>query len=112
ETKRKRHCCFCRAAVVVLASSMAPSLGRRYVACGKVSKCDFFEWIDKEEDVKNESKAKEKRIQCFYDEALMIHIYGIVLNPNRIFISCLNRSCKYLKWIDEQGKGMLYPTKL
>ncbi|MED6136903.1 hypothetical protein PIB30_060066 [Stylosanthes scabra] len=102
EAMTKRCRCYCGASVTVLA---APTISgtRRYVACGKVPKCDFFEWID-DEEVNSRTKLKEKRVQCFCRDALVLRMSGTILNPNRRFISCPNRRCKFFEWIDEGEK--------
>ncbi|MED6162857.1 hypothetical protein PIB30_074382 [Stylosanthes scabra] len=102
QRKWRRQRCYCGAAMMVLATPNAES---RYVACGQVPKCGFFEWIDEEEDMKSGCKAKEKRIQCFCGDALILQMSGTALNPNRGFISCPNRSCKYFEWINKEEKA-------
>ncbi|MED6193510.1 hypothetical protein PIB30_020122 [Stylosanthes scabra] len=105
QMKWRRHRCYCGALVMVYAASNAASTGRRYVACGKVPKCGFFQWINDEEDGKSGCKSKEKMVQCFCGDALILQMSGTALNPNRRFISCPNRSCKYFEWIDEEGNA-------
>ncbi|MED6133761.1 hypothetical protein PIB30_031077 [Stylosanthes scabra] len=61
---------------MVYAAPNAAGTGRRYVACGKVPKCGFFEWIDDEEDGKSGCKSKEKRVQCFCGDALILQMSG------------------------------------
>ncbi|MED6194262.1 hypothetical protein PIB30_026774 [Stylosanthes scabra] len=88
ETMTKRCRCYCGAAVTVLA---APTISgtRRYVACGKVPKCDFFEWID-DEEVNSRTKLKEKRVQCFCGDVLVLR-----MSEDANFLNGLMKRRKY-----------------
>ncbi|MED6225571.1 hypothetical protein PIB30_094872, partial [Stylosanthes scabra] len=92
---------FCGEELVVLSSSAASSHGRRYVACGRMPKCRFFEWIDDDEAWKNRvAKPRGGRVRCFCGEPLTLRTFGTARNPNRMFISCPNRRCKFFEWVD------------
>ncbi|KAL4320840.1 hypothetical protein AHAS_Ahas14G0050700 [Arachis hypogaea] len=102
---KKRHLCYCGEAVVVLSSSEVASHGRRYVACGRVPRCSFFEWIDNEDDMKGEwLKQKERRSRCFCGDSLILKSSNTPKNPNRRFMSCPSRRCKFFEWVDEEKK--------
>ncbi|MED6124636.1 DNA topoisomerase 3-alpha [Stylosanthes scabra] len=104
---KKRHLCFCGEELVVLSSSALSSQGRRYVACGRRPKCSFFEWIDDEEEWKSGlGKQRERRVRCFCGEVLTLRTSGITRNPNRRFISCPNRRCKFFEWVDEEDEKL------
>ncbi|XP_020961029.1 uncharacterized protein LOC110263658 [Arachis ipaensis] len=102
---KKRHLCFCGEAVAVMSSSAVASHGRRYVGCGRMPKCKFFEWIDDEEDEKSGwLKQKERRVRCFCGDTLILRSSSTSKNPNRRFISCPNRRCKFFEWVDGKEK--------
>ncbi|KAL4373420.1 hypothetical protein AHAS_Ahas05G0080000 [Arachis hypogaea] len=45
---------------------------------------------------------KWRRTHCFCGDLLTLRTSSIVMNPNRRFISCLSRRCKFFEWIDEE----------
>ncbi|MED6219170.1 hypothetical protein PIB30_033378 [Stylosanthes scabra] len=76
------------------------SHGKRYVAYGRMPKCSFFEWIDGDEKLKNGlAKTRRRRVRCFCGELLTLRTWDGE-NPNRRFISCPNRRCKFFEWVD------------
>ncbi|QHO52132.1 DNA topoisomerase [Arachis hypogaea] len=96
---KRRHRCFCgEEMVVLLSSSFMNSPSRRFVACCKLPKCNFFEWIDRDKDV----MGKGRRSHCFCGDLLTLRISSTVMNPNRRFISCPSRRCKFFEWFDEE----------
>ncbi|KAL4299956.1 hypothetical protein AHAS_Ahas17G0152700 [Arachis hypogaea] len=102
---KKRHLYFCGEAVAVMSSSAVASHGRRYVGCGRMPKCKFFEWIDDEEDEKSGwLKQKERRVRCFCGDTLILRSSNTSKNLNRRFISCPNRRYKFFEWVDGKEK--------
>ncbi|MED6123232.1 hypothetical protein PIB30_047265 [Stylosanthes scabra] len=100
---KKRHLCFFGEELVVLSSSLLSRQGRRYVACGRRPKCSFFEWIDNDEEWKSGlGKQRERMIRCFCGKVLTLRTFWTTRNPNRRFISCPNRICKFFEWVDEE----------
>ncbi|XP_072090658.1 uncharacterized protein [Arachis hypogaea] len=89
--------------LVVLSSFEVASHGRRYVTCGRVPRCSFFEWIDNEDDMKGEW-LKERRSCCFCGDSLILKSSNTPKNPNRRFMSCPSRRCKFFEWVDEEKK--------
>ncbi|MED6180941.1 hypothetical protein PIB30_014723 [Stylosanthes scabra] len=78
---------------------------RRYVACGRMPKCTFFEWIDEDEGLKGECASSiQRRVRCFCGDSLTLRTFGTARNPNRKFISCPNRRCKFFEWVDKDDK--------
>ncbi|KAL4392147.1 hypothetical protein AHAS_Ahas03G0316000 [Arachis hypogaea] len=104
---KKRHLCFCGEAVAAMSSWAVASHGRRYVGCGRMPKCKFFEWIDDEEDEKSGwLKQKERRVRCFCGDTLILRSSSTSKNLNRRFISCPNRRCKFFEWVDGKEKKL------
>ncbi|MED6114176.1 hypothetical protein PIB30_077730 [Stylosanthes scabra] len=101
----RRHLCFCGEEVVIISSSTMADHGRRYVACGRMSKCTLFEWIDEDEGLKGGwAMSNQRRVRCFCGESLTLRTSGTTRNPNRRFISCPNRRCKFFELVDKDDK--------
>ncbi|MED6134405.1 hypothetical protein PIB30_036742 [Stylosanthes scabra] len=101
DNHKRRHLCFCGEELIAMSSSSVSSHDRRYVACGRMPKCSFFEWIDDKEEWKNGlAKLRGSRVRCFCGEVLTVKTSGTTRNPNRRFISCPNRRCKFFEWIE------------
>ncbi|QHO08975.1 uncharacterized protein DS421_14g477290 [Arachis hypogaea] len=45
---------------------------------------------------------KGRRTHCFCGDLLTFRTSSTVMNPNRRFISCPSRRCKFFEWIDEE----------
>ncbi|QHO33528.1 uncharacterized protein DS421_9g259020 [Arachis hypogaea] len=109
-SKERRHLRFCGEVVTVHHSSAVSNHDRRYVTCEKIPKCNFFEWIDDFDWIevddgakKGWPKEKKRRVHCFCGDTLSLQISGTTKNPNRRFISCPNKRCKFFEWVDEVG---------
>ncbi|KAL4394372.1 hypothetical protein AHAS_Ahas02G0145400 [Arachis hypogaea] len=90
-----------------MSSSTVASHGRRYVGCGRMSKCKFFEWIDDEEDEKSGwLKQKERRVRYFCGDILILRSSSTSKNSNRRFISCPNRRYRFFEWVDGKEKKL------
>ncbi|MED6113558.1 hypothetical protein PIB30_071968, partial [Stylosanthes scabra] len=62
---------------------------------------NFFEWINDDEELKNGlTKPRGGRVRCFCGEPLTLRTSRMARNPNRRFISCPNRRCKFFEWVD------------
>ncbi|MED6203826.1 hypothetical protein PIB30_003115 [Stylosanthes scabra] len=70
---KRRHLHFCGKELVVMSFSTVNSHGKRYVVCGRMPKCNLFEWIDDEEERKSGlTKPMRKRIRCFCEQTLTL----------------------------------------
>ncbi|MED6145288.1 hypothetical protein PIB30_023686 [Stylosanthes scabra] len=113
DLSKRRHLCFCGEAVIVLASTVMSSHGKRYVACGRKPKCNFFEWIDDNEDSKSGwASSKERRVRCFCGDSLILRTSRTIRNPNRRFISCPNRRCKFFESVDGEDNKVTFDQGL
>ncbi|MED6170859.1 hypothetical protein PIB30_035142 [Stylosanthes scabra] len=79
------------------------SVAKKFLLC--LHQQGLTMWIDEDEGLKGECATLiQRRVRCFCEDSLTLRTSGTARNPNRRFMSCPNRRCKFFEWVDKDDK--------
>jgi len=76
-----------------------------YVTCGAHEVREYLKRVS-EQTHPSYDKVDPTRFRCQCDKSLVLATSHSVHNPDRLYLKCPKRLCKFFQWIDEPPKGL------
>ena len=76
-----------------------------YVTCGVDEVQDYLKRVD-EQTHPCYRNIPPDRFMCHCNKSLVLTTSRSEKNPNRLYLKCQKRNCRFFQWIDEEPRGM------